>query len=345
MKKKKRKNFRLANGAGSVYKLGGNRRKPFAAVISVGYTDDGVLKRKYIGYYETYEDALHALEMYKETPFDLENKNITIKRLYEMLMDRKKTKNIYTQRNYITAYNHLKPIQNRPIRALKSCELQMVIDNAKIQAASKKHIKQLLHQIFELAIELDIINKNYTKYITIEPTEKSTMHKPFTILEIRKLWEIARTDDFAEIPLLLIYTGMRPQELITIKKENVQLEEKYIRGGIKTNAGKNRVIPIHSAIMPIVAKRMQEASENLIELKGRKMTYGMLLYHWNRFMQTANLDHRPHDGRHTFISIAQSKQMDSVILKRIVGHASQDITEDVYTHKEIKELVNAVNNL
>ena len=43
-KKNKRKNFRLPNGAGSVFKLSGNRRKPYTAVMSIGYTDQGLKK-------------------------------------------------------------------------------------------------------------------------------------------------------------------------------------------------------------------------------------------------------------------------------------------------------------
>ena len=344
-KTKKRKNFRLPNGAGTVYKLGGNRRKPFAAVMSVGYTDDGILKRKYIGYYETYEEALHALELYKETPFDLEKKNITVRELYNLLMERKKDKSIYTQRNYITAYNHIKSIANRPIREIRTHDLQRIMDSANIKATSKQHIKQLLHSIFEIAIEYDFVKKDYSHYIAMETAEKSTMHQPFTVLEIRKLWEISKTDRFAELPLILIYTGMRPQEMLRILRQNVHLDEQYIIGGMKTRAGTNRVIPIHSAILPIIERRLHETSEFLIEDGGKKIRYGKLLYHWNTFMEQNGLSHKPHDGRHTFISLAKSKNMDTVILKRIVGHTSQDITEDVYTHKSISELVQAVNSL
>lgn len=346
MKKKKRKNFRLANGAGSVYKLGGNRRNPFAAVMSVGYTDDGILKRKYIGYYETYEDALHALEMYKETPFDLENKNITIARLYEILLERKKGRAERTLISYKTAYNHLSEIHQTPIRNLRTHDYQRILNSLDIKNKSKGNIKSLLNQLYKIAIELDIINKNYSTPLNCGNREESTLHKPFTVLEIRRLWELSKTDNFAEIPLILCYTGMRPQELTWIKKEDVHLDENYFIGGMKTDAGKNRVIPIHHAIRPIIERLLSENKEYLIETRHHKrFSYANLLSNWTKFMVEAGLSHVPHDGRHTFASFAKKKKMDPLLVKRIIGHKSQDLTEQVYTHTDIQDLVSAVNDL
>ena len=50
------------------------------------------------------------------------------------------------------------------------------------------------------------------------------------------------------------------------------------------------------------------------------------------------MKHHPHETRHTFITKAKKAGMDEYILKRIVGHAINDITESTYTHREIEEL-------
>ena len=52
-----------------------------------------------------------------------------------------------------------------------------------------------------------------------------------------------------QIVLILCYTGMRPTELMTLKHSNVHLDERYMLGGIKTKAGKDRVIPISKGCM------------------------------------------------------------------------------------------------
>lgn len=333
---RKKKNFRMPNGFGSVYKLKGNRRKPWTAVY----------KKHYIGYYETEQDARHALEMYKEVPYDLENKNITISRLYEILLERKKDKSKSTLSAYLTAYNHLAEIQRTPLRNLRTHDFQKILDNSGLKRDGKNQIRNLLNQLYKIAMELDILTKNYAQGLDCGKSEKSTLHKPFTELEIRKLWELSKTDTFAEIPLILCYTGLRPQELCEIQITDVNLEKRYLTGGIKTEAGKNRIIPLHSSILPIFSRRMETNNKYIIETpKGKKYNYKHLLPHWREFMKKAELNHQPHDGRHTFITFAKRKKMDALILKRIVGHAATDITEKTYTHTDYTDLVAAIDNL
>ena len=336
----------MPNGAGSVFKLSGNRRKPYTAVMSIGYTDQGVLKRKYIGYYESYPEALHALEMFKEVPYDLENKNITIERLYEILKERKKSVSKRTLIGYRTAYNHLKPLHHAPFRNLRTHDYQKILNDMQTKYESKYQIKTLLNQIYKIAFELDIINKNYATPLDCGTSEKSTMHKAFSLLEIRKLWELSKTYEFAKIPLVLCYTGMRPQELTNVKKTDVNLEKCYLVGGMKTKAGKKRIVPLHKDILPIICKLMEQNKKWLIETPaGRKYSYETLLKHWHEFADPLSLDHLPHDGRHTLGTYAEKKNMNQHFLKLIIGHEIKDITDRVYSHPDPEDLVEAVNKL
>ena len=47
--------------------------------------------------------------------------------------------------------------------------------------------------------------------------------------------------------------------------------------------------------------------------------------------------------RHTFITIGKSNKMDQYILKLIVGHEIDDVTEKFYTHRTIEQLRNEMN--
>ena len=60
-------------------------------------------------------------------------------------------------------------------------------------------------------------------------------------------------------------------------------------------------------------------------------------------MKKLDMKHKPHDGRHTFASLANTAGVNTVSVKLIMGHASSDITERIYTHKAIGELISAVN--
>ena len=57
------------------------------------------------------------------------------------------------------------------------------------------------------------------------------------------------------------------------------------------------------------------------------------------FMEEFKIERTPHECRHTFATVAARSNMNKVLLKKIIGHASADITEDVYTHAYIEDLI------
>lgn len=62
---------------------------------------------------------------------------------------------------------------------------------------------------------------------------------------MNKLWNNLYDVDYVDVLLIQCYSGWRPQELGLLKMENVDLENWVIVGGMKTDAGKDRVVPIH----------------------------------------------------------------------------------------------------
>ena len=159
--------------------------------------------------------------------------------------------------------------------------------------------------------------------------------------------------EFIGTILILIYTGLRIGELLDIKIKDVDINNRYMRGGSKTKAGKNRIIPIHKKILPFITNWYNNAlsigSEYLIfNHKGKQMQYWNY-YHekWEKIIQQLELDsnHKPHDTRHTFATDMDNINANKLCIKRIMGHASKDITDNVYTHKDIERLIEAVDLL
>lgn len=330
---------RLPKGMGSVYKLSGSRRRPYAARIQTGRTEDGKAIYNFIGYYATRQEALTALLEYNKNPYDLTAAEVTIADLWDIFKQRRFDAISGSGHGiYNAAYNHLKPVWDKPIKDLKSFQLQSLIDSMDRSWQTKSHVQTLLNQLYDLAIELDILDKNYAKFIKIGSKPQSSIHKPFTTEEIKILFSAVFVEELADTVLIMIYTGMRPSELLNIKTENIHISEKYIVGGLKTKAGKDRVIPISNKIMPLILKRYNPDSKFFID-----MSYHVYKNHFAALMQRLNMNHLPHDGRHTFVSMADSAGINQTVIKLIVGHASHDITERVYTHKAIDELVAAVN--
>lgn len=118
-------------------------------------------------------------------------------------------------------------------------------------------------------------------------------------------------------------------------------------GGMKTAAGKNRVIPIADKIMPIITNWYNPDEEYLCidPRDGRPfMNYDRLREHvWKRCTLLAQ--HLPHDGRHTCATLLDDAEINLKVIQLILGHRSADITHRVYTHKTIKQLIAAINKI
>lgn len=335
---------RLPKGFGSIQKLSGSRRKPFAIRIST--VENGKRRYKYIGYYATYKEAIEALTEYNKNPYDVNLATVTIADMWEIFKLRRFDKISKSGKNvYNAAYGHLKPIWNMRIRDLETYQLQTLIDNINRSWQTKSHAQTLLHQIFEMAMEMNIANKNYAEFIKLEGRTQSDMHKAFSREEITKLFNVVFTEPWADAVLITIYTGLRPTELLTIKTADVYINDRYMIGGIKTKAGKNRVIPINNKVLPFVRKRYNHDNEFLIEDNGQPVSYGRYRDEFKALMQSLGMEHLPHDGRHTFASMADTAGLNKVAIKRIMGHMSKDITEKTYTHKDIDELIQNIDML
>lgn len=110
--------------------------------------------------------------------------------------------------------------------------------------ALKARIRSIFIGMLDFAVEYELIDRNYAKDVNIH--DKKVEHRPhmsFSEDELALLWDSLDVP-YVDVLLIQCYTGMRPQELGLIEISNVDLDTGFIVGGIKTDAGKNRVIPI-----------------------------------------------------------------------------------------------------
>ena len=150
--------------------------------------------------------------------------------------------------------------------------------------------------------------------------------------------------DYVDTILIMIYTGLRIGELLTIKNQDIDLENRTIRGGIKTEAGKNRLIPINTEILPLIKNRMRADREYLIAgERGGRTYYQHYHIKFTKLMKDLMLEHTIHDCRHTFASLLSNADANKISIAKIIRHSSYTTTEKIYTHKDIDELKKAVD--
>lgn len=362
--------MRLPNGYGNVSKLSGKRRKPYRVRKTVGWdydTTTGKAVQKYvtIGYYETKQLALQALADYNKNPYDLDAVNITFAEVYEKWSARKfediSPSNIA---GYKASYKLCVPIYDKAFSELRLSHLQGIVDNSGKNFPTLKKLKIMLNQLFDYAVANEIISKdkNIVEYLDIGKEERSTLHYRFTDAELDTLWRWSTGNEYVQVILMLIYSGVRPGELFNTKSSNVNLEEKSftIEKGKTVNAA--RKVPIHEKTLPFFEHWLSKGNEYLVtNLSGGKFNFDVAhgVYvdsFWTPLLQDMGIltyknekgeivKHLPDDTRHTFTTMWKEKKLDEAMRRKIQGHSGKGIGEIVYTHFEFEKLREELNRL
>ena len=374
---KNNKRRRLPNGFGQISEIKNrNLRNPFRAMVTVGKTQDGKPICKPLkpeSYFPTYNDAYAALVEYNKNPYDLEP-SITVKELYDKWSEEyfKTLKAEGSVRGVESAWAYCSAVYGMRVmdvraRHIKGCmEEGTATVRGKEQhpsASMKNKIKSLFNLMLDYALEYELVDRNYSRTFNLtEETIKEIQtvkqeHIPFSEDEMRRLW--AHVDDkrFVDVMLIQCYSGWRPQELGLLELENVDLENWTFKGGMKTDAGMDRVVPIHSKIRPLVERKYKEALSignkylfNCTDGRSGKPT--MMTY--QRYQKgfgmvrdelKLNPEHRPHDGRKHFVTAAKKAGVDEYAIKYMVGHKISDITEKVYTRREFEWLKTEIEKI
>lgn len=357
--KKKKKRLRLPPGIGSVHQIGDGkrRRKPWRARVPSHIEFDaesGKAKQKYIviGYYETEADAIAALFEYRKDPYTMDAAQATFADVFEMWKTKKYQEiSASGQKGYNSAFKNSAPLHSMKFRDIRALHMEKVMQTVAGGFGVQTILKTLWGQLFKYAQEHDIVQKNYSEFVKLRDKDPGTKRTAIPAEDREKMWQaIDEGDEGAEIAMLLIYTGFRPSELLEIDKANVDLNARIVIGGKKTDAGKDRHVPIHRCILPLIEKRMGGSGDALFTrtVKGKtsRMTYTHLLRNlWEPLMERLGMeDYTPHYGRHTLATIMREANVAEDLRKLILGHKSTDIT-DRYTHVSDAMLVEAIDQL
>lgn len=237
--------------------------------------------------------------------------------------------------SYKTAYSNCKTLRNRTFEDLKAPDLQDVIDKCALKKQSKAIILTLFKQMYKYAIYSEIVSENKALYVKVNANDDTEHGTPFSDEELQILWN--NTDD-PEVQLILImcYSGWRIGEVL---KLTTNLEERYFQGGIKTAAGKDRIVPIHPAIYEF-------AKDKVLTQNGRLCIYSQTQHRNALFYPTlerlgivGDPKHTPHDCRHTFSALCEKYGVRENDRKRMLGHSfGNDVTNAVYGHRTLEEL-------
>ncbi len=350
--------MRLPNGYGSVIKLSGNRRNPYLIRKTAGWhydkeKDKQVQDYLIIGYAPTKAEGLQMLAEYNKNPFNIAASKITFQEVYDKWSSSKfQTISDSNVKGYTASYKLCGTLYNKVFKEIRLADLQYVVDTCGKNYPTLRKLKVLFGQLYDYAMKNDICNKDYSEFVDIAKFKDRNPNKmernKFTKEEISRLWE-QQDDKYYQIVLMLIYTGVRISELLDLKKENVHLGKQYFDVLVSKTENGIRKVPIADKVLPFFKSWYDDTnSEYLIHTEnGEQFKYRN--YYDSFFkplMEQLGFTQTPHCCRHTCVSMLAEAHIDQTVIKKIVGHSgAMTLTEKVYTHLDIEELINAINRI
>lgn len=336
----------------------GNRRKPYRVRVTTEYTIDenGTARQiqRTVGTYATYEEAVEALAAYNRNPLSLEP-GITFGEIYNRWSAEHFAVKPSTIRVYRSAFAAVEPLHDREFKKLKRNDLQYALDASGKNYPTVKMIRLLYTQLYRYALQNDLVEKDYSRFVDISrhrsEEEEEAVHTNIPPDEIAALWNAA-DDPAVQNVLLLIYSGLRVGEFLALTPADVDTDARFITvRKSKTAAGRRRV-PIAGKTLPFWKARKAEGPDPggfLIRVDctptAQRRYHVFREAFENTFAGIGLPPHRPHDTRHTTASLLHAAGIEPYTVKKILGHATADVTELVYTHISDAALLAAVDKI
>lgn len=367
---KRKKYPKLPNGYGSIKYLGKGRRNPYAVhPPTKSFTENGVpITPKALCYVATWMQGFAVLTAYHagnyyagyektlETVSDsstdtlaqsilanynhAEQKGLTFAEVYQRFYDYKfnqdkaRKYSESTKKLIVASFSHCVALHDRDFRSIRHGDLQSIIDSCEKSHAMKSAIISLMHQLYSYADVYELCDKDYSAHVKINTPDDTEHGIPFYDEELKILWA-HQDNDVVAFLLIMCYSGYR---ILAYKTIEVNLTDGYFKGGVKTASSKNRIVPIHPAIVHLVER-----------FNGKPFYTSVAVFRRNMYTTLEQIGiekHTPHDCRHTFSRLCEKYGVNENDRKRMMGHSfGQDITNQVYGHRELSDLKKEIEKI
>lgn len=373
VKQKPRTRRRRANGEGNVYQPPGCKTYTARIVVAYVATPNG-LRPKYArkGGFKTKRDALEyiptlraeAHQAEKDAPqirHGVDYTQITFKELYDKLIAREEKRITKSTLDcYKAAYKYYADVYHLPFRELNTEDWQICVDDCPKGIRTKENMKALGTKLYKLAAELRVFglstSTDFATLVWLDREDKES-RQPFALDDVSKL-KAAVTNGvpYANYILAMCYTGFRPSEFLALKRDAYDPAKNTLRGGAKTDAGKNRIVPVHPLIKAFVAERYLSGSSYLFpDPQGLPFKLNVFRSkYFYRALSLANIQPEPQDNekprltpyscRHTFATSMKNIKGSPRDKAALMGHTSYEMTLH-YQHEDYESLRDIVEQI
>ena len=341
------------NGQGTAYKRG----KTWTACITIGWkttpTGRAQAVRRTKGGFSTKREALAYCQQLKAAPKD--KPKLTLQQVYDAWLPAHEARvSKSTTDSYRAAFKYFDDLRYRLIADIDVDELQECLDACPRARRTRESMKAVIGLLYKYAIPRHQATMNLAEYLHTGDNDKST-RPPFSPEQVERIRQRIGITPYADVVYVLIYTGFRPAELFSLTKDSYH--DGILIGGIKTEAGKDRAVPVSSKIRAIIEQRVSTCHRFLFPREnGEQMPvayfreccfYPVLAAAGIQPIPTA--DHpayyTPYSCRHTFANLLKGAPGSDVDKAKLIGHADYSTTKKMYQSAELEAMKKIIEEL
>lgn len=328
------------NGTGSVYK----RRKGWEAAVVIGYRiqdNKAVPIRLTKAGFKTKKEALDYIPVLRQ---DRVRSTPTVNDLWYRFQNSRQYEKLSESRKekYRIVFRKIEKDTFVSIDLLTVSDLQHIVDTHAKTYYPARDIRDLLSKLYQLALPDRYVTLNLAEYIELPPLNAKE-REAFSQEDITKLWnDYLAGNWWTGYPILMIYTGMMPGELLCALKSHVDWAGKQIVGaGIKTKERRETPIVLADIILPVLADLCDHT-------KGDKLICINKDNFYTKYYETLERAGcrrlTPYSCRHTAATSLALENIQPSIIQKIMRHAKYSTTQK-YIHISIDPMLDAVNLL
>ena len=313
------------------------------------------------------EDALVYCDQLRAKKNDAPELSMTLAQIY------KEWEPKYSQRidpstvaGYRAAYNYYRPLHDRQIRTITAEELQACMDACPKGKRTHQNMKVVAGLLWKYAKDKHIVAQVESENL-FTGRGKSVKRDALTDIEVEKIRQAIGWHRYAEYIFCLCYLGFRPGEMLELRKDQV-IEHKgrlFLVEGKKTEAGKDRTVPVHQKIEDIIRSRPYIPGTDLVfpQYSFAKASRKAPVPPFTGFKQMTDNYFRenvfkpltarlgiaegkvPYAARHTFSNKLKSAAGDDRDKAALIGHSDYTFTQTKYQTTNEDELLAVVDSI
>ena len=267
---------------------------------------------------------------------------------------------------YRAAFAYFSTLHGTQIREISPGDLQKCLDDCPKGHRTHQNMKCVAGLLWAYAVDNNLVEKDITRNLFIG-RGASVQREPLTDLEVEKIRKEINNDRYAAYIYALCYLGYRPGEMLEIKKSQVREHNGslYIIEGKKTDAGRDRIVPVHEKIDQIIRRQLYIPGTDLL-FPMYQFTRGnkddpiprfvgfkqMTDNYFNKFAFRPLADRLkipknkvPYSARHTFSDKLKEAEGTDKVKAALIGHTDYSFTQKKYQSTNLDELKTAMDSI